>query len=529
MNKRVINFLLVAMLLPFSAWAGGLVTNTNQSASFIRKPVQDAVIDATGTYYNPAGLAFLEDGFHLSLSNQTISQTRTISNDFAILNRNKFEGSVSAPLFPTVYAVYKAGPLAVSFGVNPIGGGGSANFENGLPSFERQVAVLPSMLTDSNFPTSAYSMEAAFDGSSLNWGFQLNGSYALNEVFSVSAGARFILANNAYTGHLRNVMINPNHVFNPNGPGNMVSAVSFFENAAFRLNLLATGAGQFAVGLQPIINNDYGDVMLINGTTVGLTVEQIQQILGILTAAGLDPSGIDIQTAQAMLIGAAPIFAEGSQKMQSNIPLVTNKELDASQSGWGIAPVLGINIRFSDDLNVGIKYEHKASITMTNKTVVDDVGMYPDGVETANDMPSMLSVGVSYRPMSPLTLSAGMHYYFDKSADYGKSLPNDQIIDNNFYELAFGAEYYIGNGISLSAGFLRTQTGVNELWHSDLSHSLSTNSIGAGLKYQINNNIAVNAGFMNTMYETHTKNFTGYTETYDRVARTFAIGLDFKF
>lgn len=518
MNKRVINFLLVAMLLPFSAWAGGLVTNTNQSASFIRKPVQDAVIDATGTYYNPAGLAFLEDGFHLSLSNQTIFQTRTIGSTFPGIANNEFEGSVSAPLFPTVYAVYKTGPLAISFGLNPIGGGGSANFENGLPSLNQDFATFATTFSaQSGIPTS-YSIDAAFDGSSLNWGFQLNGSYALNEVFSVSAGVRFITANNTYTGHLRNVMINPMHPLNPNGAGNMVAAPLFFTT-------LAGAATATSTNLQGFVDANVG----------GLTLQQLVQ-LGQLdqNTANQIAGGLGNNYNEAMTIIQIQGAYQALATQMGGLAAFTqdafrDRALDASQSGFGIAPIMGINIRFSDDLNVGIKYEHRASITMTNKTVVDDVGMYPDGVETANDMPSMLSVGVSYRPMSPLTLSAGMHYYFDKSADYGKSLPNDQIIDNNFYELAFGAEYYIGNGISLSAGFLRTQTGVNELWHSDLSHSLSTNSIGAGLKYQINNNIAVNAGFMNTMYETHTKSFTGYTETYDRVARTFAIGLDFKF
>lgn len=531
--KNNMNYVLLLMLLmPFTAMAGGLVTNTNQSASFIRKPVQDAVIDATGTYYNPAGLAFLEDGFHLSLSNQTISQTRTINSTFPGLNRTEFEGAVSAPLFPTVYAVYKTGALAFSFGVNPIGGGGSANFEEGLPSFEQQVAILPGMLTAAGIPTSAYTMNAAFDGSSLNWGIQLNTSYAINEIVSVSLGLRYILANNSYTGHLRDIMINPAQpAFGLNYDGsNMVSAPQFFTDAAMTLTGWAQGATAFHAGLQPIIDEGYGTVPLDHGTSVGLTTNQIIQIQSLIMASGQNPGGIDIATAQMILGVAGPGFEQNAQIMQANAAATVNRELDASQSGTGIAPVFGLNLRFSDQLNMAIKYEHKASITMTNSTRIDDVGMYPDGAETANDMPAMLSAGISYRPTRPLTLSAGIHYYFDKNADYGKSRPNDEIIDNNFIELGFGAEYYIGNGFSLSAGYLRTQTGVNEAYHSDLSHSLSTNSIGLGGKYNVNPNLAFNLGFMNTTYESHTKAFEGgYQETYERVARTIAIGIDLKF
>lgn len=514
MNKRELSFLLLAILLPLSAWSGGIVTNTNQSASFIRKPVQDAVIDATGTYYNPAGLAFLEDGFHLSLNNQTISQTRNINSTFPGMLNTEFEGKVSAPLFPTLYAVYKTNSLAFSFGFNPIGGGGSADFEKGLPSFEQEVAVLPARLTQAGIPTTAYELDAAFDGSSINWGLQVNASYALNEVFSVSAGIRYVMANNSYQGHLRNIMINPQHPLNANGPGNMVSAPMFFGTVAFAANSAVDA-------LQPVIDNDAGGLTLPQLVNLGvITQEDADQLAGGL-GNNYDPS-LTAEQIQGAYAGIAT-------QMTGLADATEDRALDATQSGWGIAPVFGINIKFSEELNLAIKYELRTKITMTNSTEVDDVGMYPDGVEVRNDMPAMLAAGLNYKPTKELSLSAGVHYYFDQSADYGKALPNDQIIDNNFLELGFGAEYYIGNGLSLSAGYLRTQTGANDNFHSDLSHSLSTNSIGGGLRYAINNNIAVNAGFMSTMYEPYTKDFTGYAETYDRSAMTFAVGFDFKF
>ncbi len=517
MRNRIAKFIMAALLLPATAMAGGLVTNTNQSASFIRKPAQDAVLDVTGTYYNPAGLAFLSEGFHLSLSNQTISQTRTIGSTFPGLATTEFEGGVSAPLFPTVYAAYKTGPLAVSFGFNPIGGGGSANFEDGLPSFEQQVAVLPPSLTAAGIATSQYSMDAAFDGSSLNWGIQLNVSYALNDMIGVSVGARYIIANNSYKGHLRDIRINPMHPLNAEGPGNMISAPQFFTTLA----AAATGA---ANSMQPIIDGGGAFLTLDELVAFGIiTQDQANQLAGGL-GAGYSSDMTASQVQQAYQSNAATMngFAASTSDMQ----------LDASQSGSGIAPVFGINFKISDDLNVAVKYEHKAAITLTNSTTIDDVGMYPDGDEVASDMPAMLALGASYRLIPELKLSGGIHYYFDKNADYGRALPNDEIIDNNFWEAAIGVEYYIGNGLSISTGYLRTQTGVNELYHSDLSHSLSTNSIGAGLRYQVNPNMAINMGYMHTLYETHTKSFTvpvSFNETYDRVASTFAIGLDFRF
>ena len=64
-----------------SAFAGGLLTNTNQNAVFLRNPARDAVIAIDGVYSNPAGIAFLPKGFHLSLSWQSAIQKRQITSN----------------------------------------------------------------------------------------------------------------------------------------------------------------------------------------------------------------------------------------------------------------------------------------------------------------------------------------------------------------------------------------------------------------------------------------------------------------
>ncbi len=156
MRKTFLTLTLSALALV--TMAGGIVTNTNQSASFIRMPARDASLGLDATYFNPAGMAFLKDGFHLSLNNQFITQNRTIATTFPGLNRSEFEGKVNAPLFPSAYAVYKKDRFAVAFGFNPIGGGGGAKFEDGLPSFEMQVAGLPAMLSANNMPRQSTAM-----------------------------------------------------------------------------------------------------------------------------------------------------------------------------------------------------------------------------------------------------------------------------------------------------------------------------------------------------------------------------------
>lgn len=536
MKKLFVAFATVCLIAEIVI-AGGLVTNTNQSASFIRNPARDASLDIDAAYFNPAGLVFLEDGFHFSLSNQTISQKRTINSSFPGMNQNEFIGTVSAPIFPTVYGVYKKDRMAFSLGFNPIGGGGSAFFEDGLPSFEQMVVMqnLPGQLTTSGIPTTKYGLDMAFDGQSIIWGLQANASYAITDQLSASVGIRYLIAKNSYEGHL-NLKINPNQpAFGSIYNGlNLVSAPRFFTDAATTFTGWNTGAVAFVAGLQPIIDGGGGQVLLSNGTTVGLTTTQISQIQGLVTAAGQSPAGITIATAQAILNAAAPVFAARATVMAGYAVLTSNKKVNAVQTGSGFAPIIGLNYKVSDKLHVAVRYEHKAAITLTNETEVDDVNLYPDGDETPSDMPANITLGISFKPVDKLTLSGGFHYYLDRSANYGKKLggsfvENKDVIDKNFWEAAFGVEYELTDQIMISAGYLRTQTGVNIDYQSDFSHSLNTNSIGLGGRYMLNENLGINLGVMNTFYEGYIKAFGTYNEDYNRKALVLALGVDFKF
>ena len=98
-----------------NVWAGGLLTNTNQSIEFLRNPARDAAIGIDGVYSNPAGVVFLGDGIHLSLNLQNAHQTRTVETGFPLFVNNvnsngqalhKFEGNADAPIIPSLQVAY---------------------------------------------------------------------------------------------------------------------------------------------------------------------------------------------------------------------------------------------------------------------------------------------------------------------------------------------------------------------------------------------------------------------------------------
>lgn len=524
--------------LALVSMAGGIVHNTNQSASFVRMPARDASLGLDATYFNPAGLTYLKDGFHLSLSNQFITQSRNIKTTFPGLNRSEFDGSVKAPLFPSVYAVYKTGKFAFSFGFTPIGGGGGALFEDGLPSFEMQVAGLPSMLSAGGIPTTKYSYETEFEGKSIYYGFQGGASYKVNKMVSVALGLRYVTMSNSYVGYLKNIQVNPTFPA-LNYDGSMVGAPEFFTKLSGYLGTVSTQLGATGSSLQPIIDGGGGGVPLSAGTTAGLTAAQVATLQQTITSLGGDPTNMTIGDAQGFFAGASTQYAGQSAAMSANAKATGDKEVDASQSGSGIVPFIGVNFNF-ERLNIGLKYELKASVKVKNSTKVDDVGMFPDGAEVPSDMPAMFAIGAAYDVTDKLKVSAGLHLYMDKSAEYGKKIngeyvKNDKVMDKNSNEFALGLEYALNDKWLVSLGYLGTRTGVMELYQSDLSHSLNTNTFGGGLQYKFNEKIAINLGAMNTAYQEGKRDFAAaapypaYTETYNRHTFTAAVGLDISF
>ena len=238
--------IIAATLITGSLIAGGLVTNTNNSALYTRLQSRNASTLIDAVYYNPAGLTKLGNGLFISLNNQTIGQTPSIQNDYIYLAgspKKEYLGKASAPIYPGVYAAFNIGKLSVSAGVNPVGGGGSAKYEKGLPSYEMSVADLVPGLVSQNIPTTQYSADISFEGTSIYMGYQLNLAYKLNDMISVGAGIRMVSAKNAYNGYLKNISINPNYpAFGAAYAGSMVLAKDFFTSGATVLAGLATGA-----------------------------------------------------------------------------------------------------------------------------------------------------------------------------------------------------------------------------------------------------------------------------------------------
>lgn len=472
---------------------------------------RNASTDIDAVYYNPAGLTLLKDGFHLSFNNQFLFQKRTIENDYPYLNNNSYSGDVTTPIFPTFFAAYKKNSWAFFAGFGPTGGGGKATFNNGLPSFETEVANLPVMLSQKGIPTTKYTLDMAFDGTSVIYGGQLGASYKVNEWLSLSAGARLAYAKNTYDGYLRDIRINP--VSSANPTGGFISAPQFFKN-------LAAGT---AASLQPLIDNNAGGFTLQQVQGAGyLTAAQVAQLQGGL-GSYYNPT-MTVAQVQSAYLGPNNTFADNATK-------TSDKYVDVKQTGIGVTPIVGVNLAPSSNLNIGIRYEFATKLKLKNSTKVDGTGAYPDGKEYNSDIPAILAAGIDYRIIPDLKLSASLTHYFDKDANWdGK----EKFITDNLYELAFGMEYNVSEKMLVSGGFLYVQTGAGQGYQSDINYSLSSNTVGFGTKYKVTDKLSLNMGMLYTQYVEGTRmiNYTNVgniKETYKKSNTGFSIGFDYRF
>ncbi|MBN2281963.1 MAG: hypothetical protein JXQ65_15380 [Candidatus Marinimicrobia bacterium] len=504
--------IMVVLTCVTGLFAGGIVTNLNQSAEYVRTLNRNASTGLDAVFYNPAGLSKLEDGLYLYLSNQSIIQVKGIDAKYPVpMNTTNFEGNTGVWVYPNIYLAMKMNKLTFSGGFMPIGGGGSAEYKDGLPSFESGVAQLVPML--SQIGVNDYKYEVSFEGSSVYMGLQAGVTYELNEQFSVYGGGRFVNASNSYEGYLKNMQVNPL------GGAFMAPAPYFY---ALR-DQLAGGAAQ----MQPIIDAGAGSYTLAQlvggGQMTQAQAEVIKQ--GIMQAAGLSAEQVDAMNV-ATLQGAYNAASSTMGATGDQLAVATaDKELEASQSGHGFCAIVGLNWSPNDDLNVGFRYESITKMTLKNDTKKNTTGVvsFDDGIEKGADMPALAALGISYKVTDKLRLETNFNYFFDPQVDWDG---NEDKLDNCM-EFGLAAEYALNEKFIGSIGFLRSNTSSTEEYRSDLDYGLDSNTLGFGISYQFSEQLKLDFGALNTFY-IDGKNAAG-TEEYYKTTSVASIGMSYKF
>ena len=440
----LIGFVMLIVSIP--TFAGGLLTNTNQHAAFLRMLSRGATIEIDGALSNPAGLAFLpNDGFHMGLSIQSAFQTRNIDASFMRHTMNGatpstesyakyYKGKAAAPVIPSVFAAYKKGDWTISGFFAITGGGGKASFDDGLPMFESlAMAGIFKATAGAGNPVSPNMMNinSAMDGKQYIYSVQLGLSYKINDWLSVFGGGRMNYFTGGYEGYL-----------------------------------------------DAKLKKDYG----------------------------------------------------GGELM--------NLALDCDQTGWGLTPVIGVDAKFGK-FNFGAKYEFKTNLNIENNTKKNNaedgvLAPFKHGVNTPNDIPSMLSVAAAYEITPVLRASVEYHFYDDKKA--GMADGKQKYLTKGTNEYLMGIEWDVIKRLTLSCGGQITDYGLSDNFQSDTSFSCDSYTLGVGAKVVLSERANLNVGYMWTTYEDYTKTSKNYngtelpgTNVYSRTNKVFGVSLDYRF
>lgn len=537
----------VCFLIVQSVFAGGVLTNSNQSAQYIRMLSRNASTDIDAVYFNPAGLIQMKDGWHFAFSSQTIFQDKTVDSKFPLLNDGYYKGTVTVPVFPTAFAVYKKENWAFSFGFGPNSGGGAATFDRGLPSFEIPISkVVPGLAglsqIDPALAVSGYSADLAFDGTSVFWGLQLGATYKVNDIFSVYGGVRYLPSKNTYKGSIENIQLKVG--------GSLTPAPEFLNQTSGIVNAKSTQLNGFAQNyLEPLINGGGGGYTLDQLEQGGyIDANQKAQLAGGLMQVGYTQAQIDVLTVSEANSGAsstADQLSATASTLSATAEELGDKQVDAEQTGTGITPIVGVNITPNENWNIALRYEMKTNLSLTNKTKVDDIAMFPDGGKSRSDVPAVFAAGIGYKKADVLEAQLSYTLYFDKGVDWGynvrdmavwKEIDASKIrkrtIDNNYYELALGLQFNLSDNFAVSVGGMRSAAGIADDYQSDFSFANPSYTGALGFMWKMTDRLTLDAGFSNSFYEDKTVTFTDpdvgqYKETYGKTTTNLAIGLSY--
>lgn len=229
--------------------------------------------------------------------------------------------------------------------------------------------------------------------------------------------------------------------------------------------------------------------------------------------------GVNIHTAAGVQNVPVGKFFE-SQGLTDFAALAEDRELNCDQTGWGFTPILGIDYKVNDKINLAAKYEFKTRLRLKNRAGVNTSGLeeYDDGRKIAADIPAILTLGVEYSALSNLRLSGGFHYYFDKQATQWNHKENN--LANGGWEVLAGMEYDINKRWTVSAGWQTTNYGLgeNSAFLSDMSFVTNSNSIGVGARFRLRKKVALNVAYFKTIYKHYKKNMSDY----DNLSKKFS-------
>ena len=409
--KKLLVSLCVAGLMVSSGstlFAGGLENKHNWSAEYVRTLNRNAATDsADAVVYNPAGVMKMEDGLYLKLDGQYV--LKDFSNTYL-----GTEYDTDEPDFiPSLFTLYKKDKWAAYGAVTVVVAGGHVDFKEGdtttkmIADYVVQTATLP-------VPPAPFPGIPAFDtvlnhrlkGESYFIGYTLGGAYAINDMVSVSLGARYVDASREFRGHATLT----------GNAGQQTLFVDYEE----------TGhgwGGIIGVNIAPTEKLNIG-LRYETKTSIDLRTDEKTDDIGIIT------DGLKRNRDMPGLLGLGVSYKINPKiKLDANFTWYLNNDVD-----WDDNPISTADETRKDngyDLGIACEYtfnpEWKASVGY----MYTWVGVEPEdmSIETPELDGGTIAGGIAYKPTPELEFNFGVLrvFYNDKTTDTGIKFEKDAV------------------------------------------------------------------------------------------------------
>lgn len=445
MKKILISALV--LFISISSFAGDYLTNTNQSVKFLRNPARQAAIGIDGVYYNPAGVSFLKDGFHVQFNWQVPFQARNSKSSYGqlfganYLNPGTkeadgsfsrlFKGKANVPIQPSLYMAYNVQGWSFQLGFNVVGGGGKCKFKSGIGVLEALVGQNGITTLGANF--GGYSLTNYVEGKSLYYGLTLTAAKAVTDELSVSVGLRAIFGSNKYTGTIKDITYRTT-------AGTIIDVP----------NDIVLDCKQTGTSLAPIVGIDWRPSKYVNFSAR-------YEFLSHLT---LKSKSNNSETFNNLAGSGNPQFAPFKQfldgaKHKADMPGML-------ALGTEIQPIAGLRFDF------GYNHYFDRATRQWGKSLLQDT----------NEM----VFGAEYDVTDKLTLSAGFQKTFYRQE---KENFSDLSFIMSAWSSAVGLEYSVTSNLKLNAGYFHTfyRNHTNTTAVSTTAYSRTSRVFGIGVEY----------------------------------------------
>jgi len=401
--KKFFVFLCVTGLIAASAsplFAGGIETKHNWSAEWVRTLNRNAATDsADAVSYNPAGVMKMDNGFYLNASGQYA--IKDYSNTFLGI---KYETD-DPDFVPSLFALYKQDKWAAYGAVTIVVAGGKIDYDKGdTTTFGLAQQILAATALDTL-------LSHRLKGEAFSIGYTIGGAYKINDMFSVSLGARYVDAKREFEG---------------NAVLGVAAAPGVFDTT-FGVDYEETGhgwGGIVGVNVTPLEELDIG-LRYETRTNIDYSTHVTQDDIGIVT------EGFKRERDLPALLGLGVSY-KFTPKIRVEADLTYYFNEDAN---WTNNPITSADETKKDngyDIGIACEYTFNPKWKASVGYMYTDVGIDPDNmsIETPELDAATFAGGVAFKPVPDWDINLGIlkTFYGDATTSTGIFYEKDVVI-----------------------------------------------------------------------------------------------------